>query len=141
MRRYPYAKNLHRNLQKSAQRVRNEGNIMHVMHTYAEFHRFMQNSASKSANLCGILYYDENAEVSTMCKSLHYNLSLCGGKCRVFALSTSTNFKTELAHTCFAPFGNWTSLIFERQRYLKNSILINGVLRQTSCSNEILGHS
>ena len=42
------------------------------MHTFAEFCIFMQNSASKSANLCGIPHYNTHEEVS-MCRSSNYN--------------------------------------------------------------------
>ena len=68
---------------------------------YAEFCILLQNSASKSANLCGILHYNTHVEVS-MCRSSHYNcLRRYMQKVR---LSSSAKLKSDFAHTWYSPF-------------------------------------
>ena len=84
----------------------------------------MQNSVSKSANLCGIPHYNSHAEVK-VCVEVRI-VSVCGGTCGKFALSTSAKLKSDFAHTCYEPSRNCLVRICLHINSLKKCLHLTG---------------
>ena len=106
--------NPHKNMHESPQ---NWQYYAYIMHTYAKFCILMQNSASKSANLCKIPHYNLHAEVS-MFRSSHYKGMRTLRRVRIIYLREIQNWiRTHLIQrentSCiyWAPFSSWSYLL------------------------------
>ena len=93
---------------------KNHLKIRNIMHYYAEFCILMQNSASKSANLCGIPHYHSHAEVR-VCRSGRTCSRTCGWTCCRWTAHTCAQVGMNLVGVFFYPtvwLSRWALMVF-----------------------------